>query len=952
MALLFSEKQANIFGSREAIRNSLSQMTQDYLDLQDVELNKTTFVSYIINIFSVLTANLMFYNSTVYKEFFMTEAQMPDSVINLGKWIDYYPVDATPATVDLLFTIYLNKLTSNNLTISIPSTYKAYAGDIPFTLFTGEKTIVNLNDANALISDSELYADNNVTIQITNKDSVVVTDAQSNYYPIQLNTTNKTIMFALPFRQEELLFETFNIPYNLEFLQFYSNTLTFADNQISRIQVFIREEIPVGTSLPSTYDEWYYPPVNEPSANPPKYFYQEWTKSESGLYTLAKNDKKFIWTSTYGSGDVFFGNGIMGKQPERGAHVVVLLYITKGASGTIVPNAITKWDPLLYPVVSGIAPKYEAVPFSVVNPNAATGGKDLPTLAEMKSEAIAGLRSRQRLVSEVDYNDVNTIIPYLPITYTRPILKRSDLKINEIMMFNSLFFQDPNGIEEIVPTRNVAFQWPVDSTAIYSVDSTASIETHLYIPSGSNSYDDSPVSNFETIFNMQIYPETLTAKYEYISNQLSAAASYVGIVDNYSFYASINIISVIFTKVISNDPKYPSIYMMVQVAYENDDVQNASNPGGNYEIEITTQWDSITYYSSDGGIEKVLDDNGKLLGFGLSFEYVNLIPKDNVEFDIVISGKKINESQYYSLKNYLCEAIIRKDLSDIMYSYVTLDTSENGEPIYKVYDTPMILSAYLNEDYFDRSKFDTYVLQKYINNINLTSQRMLTDFNNIKFCDTYGKLINMKYNKPTRTVISRSLVIPPLSSEVEPGDTFIINGGEGYDLQGNNWLTEIHKFAIWNYDHWEFVQPKIGEIITVNNKYNPTDIDQGKMLAYTGKYWIDLEMQFDIPLKLELKVIKDKTKTQTTQATMEAVKDALLTYFNDKFGLDITLDRSEISRVARNVTGVLFVEVIKPEIDLRFDYVIEDLSYDQLIEYTPELVKFVRDSITIKVYEQ
>jgi hypothetical protein len=947
MPSLFTDKQANIFGSREAIRNSLCEMTQDYLDLQDVDLNKTTFVSYIINIFSVLTTNMMFYNANVYKEFFFTEAQMPDSVINLGKWIDYYPPDATPATVDLLFTVYLNKLLSNNITLSIPSTFKAYAGDIPFTLYSTEKTIVELN-VSELKSQAEQLASYNVTVAIANKESVIVTDQKGNYYPVELNTQNNTVMFILPFRQEELLYESFSIPYDLEFLQFYSNNLIFADNQVSRLEVYVRDEVPVGVTLPGTYDEWYYPPTASPGSNPPRYFYENWTASESGLYTLSQTDKKYIWTSTYGSGDIFFGNGIFGQQPHRGAHVVTLLYLTKGANGIIVPNAISKWDPILYPVVSGTSTKYESLPFSVSNPAAASGGADLPTLAEIKSQAIAGLRSRQRLVSDVDYDDINEIVPYLPVSYTRPILKRSDLKINEIMMFNALFYQDPNGIQEIVPTRNIIFQWPVDSSAIYTIDSTANMETHLYIPSGSNSYDDTLNSTFETIFNMQIYPDTLTAKYEYISKQLSSTASYIGVIDNYDFYASMNIISVVFTKVVTDDPKYPSIYMLCQVAYENDDIQD-------YEIEITTGWDNKTYYSSGSHItvEKVLDQNNKILGFGLTFEYVNQIPLDQVDFNIIILGKSakaINPSQYYSLKEYSCQPIIRRDMSDLMYSYITLGTSENGEPIYKVYDTPVILSAYLNESYFNRAKFDTYVLQKYINNINLTSQRMLTDFNNIKFCDTYGYLINMKYNSKSRTIISRSLVYPPLPVDVEPNDTYIVNGGEGYDLQGNNWLYQIHKFAIWAYDHWEFVQPKMGELVIVNDKYDPLDIDQNRTLTFNGKYW--MEPIFNIPLQIELKVVRDKTVTQTSQALIEAIKDALISYYTDKFGLDVNIDRSEISKVARGVSGGIYVEVIKPEIDLRFDYEIYKLAYEQLIEYTPELVMFTRNSISIRVYEQ
>ena len=187
--------------------------------------------------------------------------------------------------------------------------------------------------------------------------------------------------------------------------------------------------------------------------------------------------------------------------------------------------------------------------------------------------------------------------------------------------------------------------------------------------------------------------------------------------------------------------------------------------------------------------------------------------------------------------------------------------------------------------------------------------------------------------------------------EVEPGDTYIVNGGEGYDLHGNNWLYQIHKFALWNYDHWEFIQPLFGELIIINNKYDSTDVDQNRVLVFNGKYW--MEPIFKIPLQIELKVVRDKTVTQTSQASVDSIKTALINYYTPKFGLDINIDRSEISKIARSVSGGLYVEVVKPEIDLRFDYNIsEDFDYEQLIEYTPELVMFTKNSITIRVYEQ
>ena len=932
---LFQDNTAQIFGSREAIRSSLTEMVQEYLDLKSVDLNKTCFLSYIINMNSVLTSNLLFYNANIYKEFFFTEAQMPDSVINLGKWIGYYPRDAESSVVDVLFVIPINELQNDSISLQIPQDYKIWADDIPFVLNAGEKAYIEL-DATMTKTELAKYKNSNISVFMANKESLTVSDCKGKFYPVQLNTVNNSLMFMLPFKQEEIVFDSFSIPYNLEFYQFYSKLLSFPNQQVSSIRVFVKKEIIDGEILPTTYEE-FIPRIKE---------YEEWTISESGLYTMSDIDKKFIWTSTYGTGEVFFGNGIVGVQPRRGSHIVTLMYTTRGLSGTIIPNKITKWETLYYKAGESSNEKVFKFPLILSNPSSSEGGKDIPAMNEIKSEAIANLRSRGRLVSDIDYDDINEIVPYLPVSHTKPVLKRSDLKINEIMVYNALYYQDPAGVNEIVPTRNILFQWPMDSTNLY-IDSTATIENPLYIPSGSKSWHDSDNEIFETIFNMVIDPLTLTAKYEYIVEQLAAAAS---LTENYNInlYSSMSIISTLFTKVEKADPEYPAIYMFVQVAFETDNIEN-------YEMRIITQWNDKAYTSkSDMEYGDIIDivkvyDNGILTGFGIEFEYINEFPLDMSKFTIEIWGseKSTTIKPLEKLKIYYCEAIIRKNLQTLMFSYVTEGTNDEGISVYNVYDTPVILTEYLNniDDYYKRAAFDTYVLQKFINNINLTSTRMLTDFSNIKFCDTWGDLTNMKYNTARKTVITMSLLTVPFPADLENGDLYIVNGGEGYDTFGVNWLNYIHQYALWNVDHWEFSQPIFGDMIVIDNKYDPTDLNQGKKFSFNGKYW--MEPIFKIPFLINLKVVRDSKKNISNQGIVESIKSSLIEYFTPKFGLDKNIDRSEIVKVVRGVSGVEYAELLKPEVDLRFDYDVDEMTHEELIDYTPQLVIFLANTITV-----
>ena len=85
---------SQIFSSRDQIKNQIISLVKSYLELEGVDLTKTSFLSFIVNLFSTLTSNLIFYNSSIYKEFFMTKAMLPESILNLSAFIGYTPDEA------------------------------------------------------------------------------------------------------------------------------------------------------------------------------------------------------------------------------------------------------------------------------------------------------------------------------------------------------------------------------------------------------------------------------------------------------------------------------------------------------------------------------------------------------------------------------------------------------------------------------------------------------------------------------------------------------------------------------------------------------------------------------------------------------------------------------------------------------------------------------------------
>jgi hypothetical protein len=52
-----NEASVEIYSSREKIRNQLTEYVKKYLGLENVDLYKTSFVSYIIDMLSILSTN-------------------------------------------------------------------------------------------------------------------------------------------------------------------------------------------------------------------------------------------------------------------------------------------------------------------------------------------------------------------------------------------------------------------------------------------------------------------------------------------------------------------------------------------------------------------------------------------------------------------------------------------------------------------------------------------------------------------------------------------------------------------------------------------------------------------------------------------------------------------------------------------------------------------------------
>jgi len=1058
----------NIYGSREKIRSALVEYAKTYLNLGDVDINKTSYLAYLIDMLSILSANHIFYDSTIYREFFFTEAQMTESVNNLAKWIGYTIPKATPAEVDLMFSIPLN-FSSDNVNFSLSPYFYVRSGDIPYIIKSNALDITTAANVNLLSKTQLSTKDWVVRGSIVNNSAMNVRDNEGYYKPVYLSKNADTAFFMLPFIQKEVQLKVFQIPNDLAVNQFYSIPITF-EGQVCDIEVYVVSPSPnqklsiADSSIDNVLDASNFDPINDEfadsSGNTCKWV--QWTESVNGIYTMSSRAAQFSWIGGYNKGEILFGNGILGKQPPAGSIIAVRLHVTQGSKGNVIANTITDGD-TIYTTTNN--QNVTSINYAVRNTRAAHSGTDLLTLPEIKQNAITNLSAKKRLVSEWDYDNIKTILGNdLPLNDSYSILKRSDIKVNEIDVFTTLNYVT-NEVNEIVPTRNVSIEladpkWDDDNK--YTIYRDYEVE---YPPKSGEKY--------LTMFNLTCNKDNMTASYDYILQNVygSATKMYSKTQDNYwdrfvyitgngcNFGIDINKkallgnnyplnvrfnVNHVASKInknwvskikegldseltvadliqeASSEASYKGHYSTLLVInkfrasmttkWGKFDVYQPTSTYGYYENtnteEVDTNHIKTTYNSFGWRIDNYADVPEGTQRF--EFAIQALVPKRNSNGEIIgIDGTVVIDSNdelrpgcdkipiqfvWTTVNTYYCDIVIRRNLDNFMTSAITSDDGVN----YKIHNVPVIFEDYYNnvindeENTKETNNFELHVMQKLVSNLNLGDAKMLTDFVNIKFADTYGSMINLRYNKPDYVIESRYWHTPwwrgsgqtqdktdmnleyeaaytkPEEERVNPEDAFPDNMDSEYYIDPAatvvyyivNGVIPEEKRPLAEYIGWialrvpsrvaegkytwtyNLYEPEVGTYVRVKDELD--NENYYKTLVWTGKEWKDV-LDYKIPLELKLKVEVDSNSvSKNDEAIKEEIIDTLTQYYSksNKMGLQRNLDRSEIIKVCRSVEGVIYAELTDPAVDIRFNYEMKDLTQKQLLDFTPEYIGF------------
>ncbi len=816
--------------SRDETRAKIIEFMQQYMELENVDLTKGSFLSFVTDIMSTLSSNLMFYQSSIYKEFFLTKAQLPESIHNLSTFVGYSPQEASYAIANLLLTVPLT-FTDSDTTFTIPDGFKFTTSD-NVTFITYYETTVNVT--------------NNEVVDIS-----AVQDGKHFNIPVSVDSTSEMVFnFVLPVRQYKIVEQEFQVSEDLQPFQFSTIDVP-TTGKVSGLVVNIKDP---DSESQTTYTEF------------------------DSLYLMGSDDYGYVLRNSLEGKKIYFGNGIIGVQPLPGSTVLVEINETEGVDGNVISGSISTGE-RIYALQNGIS---TVLSYTVTNTSPAYNGEDQQSLQEIRTNSINSLTALHRLVTENDYAVADSVIENSPLAqHSIPVLKRSDVKVNEIQLFTSIQFGN-----DIVPTRNAFYTFPVGTTNIES-------GTILTIDG----------DNYITIFDMNISVLNTAAFYHYMVRELSLTPT---LLESWGQIYNFNMNSLEVTSDSTSNVLFEATYYSTESDYSNitcsliinEDTYNMTNVPG-----------------SNGG------------SFEYTFTDLDLIPDGLFTSYFLFSNTNLSPERIH---RYSTTLTVKQDLMQFMLSNAAIDSTS-----IIVYDIPVIEKDYY--DSIDQIAFELQVMQTFLSSLDFNNYRMLTDFANVKFCNTTGQMKAMLRNSTTKTDV-KDIYINTVPVAPALSDRYIVSGNEGTEWNGyRDYISQCTNIA--PSVTWTFTAPQTNDVVYAT--------DKDKKYVYGEQGWI--EPIYEIPIRIEIELFRTLDSALSDSILIDNIKEALIDTFESRFGPNAEIHRSEIIDVIHNITGVSYCRLIKPETSIFFKFNIDNFDQEELLEYSPDLVYFTEDDIVINV---
>ena len=735
-----SNSPIEVYTSFDQIRKTVTDNLLNQLGLSETDLHRGTFVAYLIDITSHMTSNMLFFSSMNYRESFMTLAQLPESVYALSAFLGYKPSIAIPPSVNVLFTIPLKFPTQ--VTIVLDPGLKLYASH----------TIYELRNR----IDVKIDPENGVY-------NIVVTDPTiDSTYAIPYSIVNDTISFTAIADQK--MTETFDFvtSSDIKIYEFSNYSITF-DDQLAGIEVYVDGEL--------------------------------WTEFES-MYLMRPYDTGYVVRLNQQGATIYFGNGIFGKQLPKNVPLSISITTTKGTDGAIVSKTINACDKVYYKDVDGT----KVVKLAVTNINASSTGQDIENINEVRRNSLIHIQSLNRIVSARDYENIGTISK-LPIDVSYPILKRSDLKCNEVTVYTIVKYD-----QEIVPTRTIAS----DKLDLSKFD---------YIP-----YTPITFQAYEYYcpFEITVDLDTKFVYYTYYVRHLQLA------------FTSHNV-NLVDYSLLPTNCDLSTNYNTNTIDFTIDYTISSSDNIDHYKSILTISRNDIKK-----SYELEVDSYNKVLKTSID---ITQIPYSKLEIQLQITDTNTDTV----IGTWTSYAIIKQRLDEVIFSSFTWTDEVNRIGI--IHEIPVFEKTwYENLDEDQKIQFESLVLQEFIDGLSTNVYRTLNSSLNIKFADTIGNVIiqqqleseSLDSGAPTYTVDTIYAKDPTVVKDVPIGDYFLIptNPPETYTNEYGHTIPNPF-FAHTNdlVQQTNFI-PDVNRVLPIS-QYNVYYLSDNPSLSLNSYYVID-----------------------------------------------------------------------------------------------------------------
>ena len=397
-------------------------------------------------------------------------------------------------------------------------------------------------------------------------------------------------------------------------------------------------------------------------------FLEKWSYVDS-LYGSDSSNLVYTYRENKYGIQIMFGNNVMGKQPKKDSEIIVIIGVTRGANGNTIAGSVRKASS----IIATNNPSYRGTLIKVINKSPSSEGLNPPTIDQIRNLALANVIANNRLVADFDYKNMNNILKDVPITNVTQILKKSDIQANLITLFGEIFY---DGV--IVPTRN--YNIIIEDITKIDNDTTQKMfyDSALNVLKIKRNYEITiNEEKYYTLFDMEINTTDLESKiFHYYINGTYPISSISDPtpLGNSVFFTPLNIEKIIpgEISILKTGDNYKVEYYINVVNQDVNAAHTLTSPTCSITYNIDGNYETIDniipyeYTTGDSIITFKLWDSVNNIWFNTN----NFSPDLNNLTLFVKLYYVNNENTKVEILNFSSTMTIRKNISNLAYSYV------------------------------------------------------------------------------------------------------------------------------------------------------------------------------------------------------------------------------------------------------------------------------------------